>query len=98
MAKLILISMVLLLGVGVSAPALGDEQEKLTVLAEGNEIPLLDNRFRIDHDVDKITLLFFRRQGSPAVVLVRPDGSKIYATHSLNDQLTRSLTHSLSLG
>ncbi|TLX50586.1 TIGR03503 family protein [Pseudoalteromonas ruthenica] len=85
MAKLILISMVLLLGVGVSAPALGDEQEKLTVLAEGNEIPLLDNRFRIDHDVDKITLLFFRRQGSPAVVLVRPDGSKIYATHSLND-------------
>ncbi|MBB1387592.1 TIGR03503 family protein [Pseudoalteromonas sp. SG45-5] len=41
-----------------------------------NEIPLLDNRFRIDSNLDKITLLIFREPGSPAVVLVRPDGSK----------------------
>ncbi|CAH9063952.1 hypothetical protein PSECIP111951_03005 [Pseudoalteromonas holothuriae] len=51
-----------------------------------NEVPLLDNRFRIDHKVDKISLLFFRRPGSPAVVLVQPDGSKIYATHALRDE------------
>nr|WP_246239938.1 TIGR03503 family protein [Pseudoalteromonas caenipelagi] len=50
-----------------------------------NEVPLLDNRFRIDHKVDKISLLFFRKPGSPAVVLVQPDGSKIYATHALRD-------------
>nr|WP_232056526.1 TIGR03503 family protein [Pseudoalteromonas sp. A25] len=50
-----------------------------------NEVPLLDNRFRIDHKVEKISLLFFRKPGSPAVVLVQPDGSKIYATHALRD-------------
>nr|WP_238937624.1 TIGR03503 family protein [Pseudoalteromonas sp. S16_S37] len=50
-----------------------------------NEVPLLDNRFRIDHKVDKISLLFFRKPGSPAVVLVQPDGSKIYATQALRD-------------
>ncbi|WP_234399168.1 TIGR03503 family protein [Pseudoalteromonas sp. T1lg75] len=66
--------------------ALASEQDKLTLLSKGNELPLLNNRFRIDHDVDKITLLFFRRPGSPAVVLVRPDGSKLYAPHALNDE------------
>lgn len=43
---------------------------------EKNEIPLLNNRFRIDSNIDKITLLFFRKPGSAAVVLVRPDGRK----------------------
>lgn len=51
-----------------------------------NEIPLLDNRFRIDHNVKKITLLFFRAPGTPAVVLVKPDGSKYYATHAIADE------------
>ncbi|MFY8272677.1 TIGR03503 family protein [Pseudoalteromonas sp. SSDWG2] len=62
------------------------EQDKLTLIDDSNEIPLLDNRFRIDHDIEKITLLFFRREGSPAVVLVRPDGSKLYATNTLTDK------------
>lgn len=44
-----------------------------------NQIPLLDNRFRIDFAVDEITLLFFRKKGAPSIILVRPDGSKIYA-------------------
>lgn len=84
MAKLILISMVLLLGVGVSAPALGDEQEKLTVLAEGNEIPLLDNRFRIDHDVDKITLLFFAAKAHPPLCwCARMEVKFMPPTHSM---------------
>lgn len=43
-----------------------------------NEIKLLNNRFRIDAEVDEIMLLFFRRHGSSPVVLVKPDGSKIY--------------------
>jgi uncharacterized protein (TIGR03503 family) len=64
------------------------EQDKITPLERDgiqNEIPLLENRFRIDHKVEKITLLFFRERGTPAVVLVRPDGSKYHVTESLNN-------------
>lgn len=43
-----------------------------------NSIELLRNRFRIDHKVEEITMVFFRRYGSAPVVLVRPDGSKIF--------------------
>ncbi len=50
-----------------------------------NEIPLLDNRFRIDSKIDEITLLFFRKSGAPAVILVRPDGSKYFATDSVKN-------------
>ena len=63
-------------------------QDKITPLARDgvkNEIPLLENRFRIDHKIDKVTLLFFRNRGAPAVVLVRPDGTKYYATDSVNN-------------
>lgn len=42
-----------------------------------NQIPLFDNRFRIDYEVEEITMVFFRKRGSPSVILVRPDGSKI---------------------
>ncbi|GLR70157.1 TIGR03503 family protein [Agaribacter marinus] len=43
-----------------------------------NSIQLLNNRFRIDSDVKKVTLIFFREYGSAPIVLVRPDGSKLY--------------------
>ena len=43
-----------------------------------NQIKLLNNRFRVDYEVDEVMLLFFRQHGSAPVVLVRPDGSKIY--------------------
>lgn len=43
-----------------------------------NSIKLLQNRFRIDYKVDEITMVFFRTFGSAPVVLVRPDGSKIF--------------------
>lgn len=49
---------------------LGDEYQ--------NGIKLLQNRFRIDYKVEEITMVFFRKFGSPPVVLVRPDGSKIF--------------------
>jgi uncharacterized protein (TIGR03503 family) len=43
-----------------------------------NGIKLLQNRFRIDFEVDEITMIFFRDFGSAPIVLVQPDGSKIF--------------------
>jgi uncharacterized protein (TIGR03503 family) len=43
-----------------------------------NGIELLQNRFRIDYEVDEITMIFFREFGSAPIILVRPDGSKIF--------------------
>jgi uncharacterized protein (TIGR03503 family) len=43
-----------------------------------NGIKLLQNRFRIDYEVEEITMIFFREYGSAPIVLVRPDGSKIF--------------------
>jgi len=43
-----------------------------------SDIPLLDNRFRIDHGVKEITFIIKRKPGTPSVILVRPDGSKLY--------------------
>ncbi|RDV27601.1 TIGR03503 family protein [Alteromonas aestuariivivens] len=43
-----------------------------------NSIQLLQNRFRVDHNVEELTLVFFREYGSAPVVLVQPDGSKIF--------------------
>ncbi|WP_042011148.1 TIGR03503 family protein [Aeromonas fluvialis] len=42
------------------------------------DIPLLDNRFRIDYGVKEITFIIKRKAGTPSVILVRPDGSKLY--------------------
>ena len=42
-----------------------------------NQIPYFDNRFRIDAELDEITLLFYRSRGSIPIILVRPDGSKL---------------------
>lgn len=47
-------------------------------LPVGNQIPLLDNRFRIDDGIESITMVLFRRPGTASIVLVRPDGSKIF--------------------
>lgn len=62
-----------------------NELEVIQRNSDQNELKIFDNRFRIDYQVDEITLLFFREKGTPAVILVRPDGSKIYATTSLGD-------------
>lgn len=42
-----------------------------------NEIPYFDNRFRLDAQLDEITLIFYRKSGSTPIILIRPDGSKI---------------------
>ena len=43
-----------------------------------NDIPLLDNRFRIDPKTEQITFIFNHSKGYQRVVLVQPDGSKLY--------------------
>jgi len=50
-----------------------------------NSIKILDNRFRVDSDVKEVTIVFFRAFGSPPVVLVRPDGSKLFLENDLAD-------------
>lgn len=45
-----------------------------------SDIPLLDNRFRIDYGVKEITFIVTRKPGTPSVILVRPDGSKLYVS------------------
>lgn len=47
-----------------------------------NGIRLLQNRFRIDYTVDEITMIFFREFGSAPVVLVKPDGTKIFQSQA----------------
>ncbi len=48
----------------------------------GNSIKLLKNRFRVDYKVDELTLLFFRNYGSAPVILIQPNGVKLYQDRS----------------
>lgn len=50
-----------------------------------NDIPLLDNRFRIDPETDQITFILNHSKGSKRVILVQPDGHKIYQQRHGND-------------
>lgn len=45
---------------------------------EPNDIPLLDNRFRIDPEAEQVTFILNHSQGRETIVLVQPDGSKLY--------------------
>jgi uncharacterized protein (TIGR03503 family) len=53
-----------------------------------NQIPYFDNRFKIDALLEEITLLFYRRSGSPPIILVRPDGSKLKISNLPEDKVT----------
>jgi len=44
-----------------------------------NDISLLDNRFRIDPNTEQVTIILNHPSHSQKTVLVRPDGSKLYA-------------------
>jgi uncharacterized protein (TIGR03503 family) len=48
------------------------QQDNLT-----NQVPYFDNRFRLDAELEEITLIFYRKSGSKPIILIRPDGSKI---------------------
>lgn len=52
-----------------------------------NRIPVFDNRFRLDAQLEEITLLFYRKNGSPPVILVRPDGSKLKVSSFPKDKV-----------
>lgn len=66
-----------------------EEKSPLSLLGSAyqNGIPLLQNRFRIDFTVDELTMVFFREFGSAPVVLVKPDGSKIFQSQADGDNL-----------
>jgi uncharacterized protein (TIGR03503 family) len=53
-----------------------------------NQIPYFDNRFKIDALLEEITLLFYRRSGTPPIILVRPDGTKIKINNLPKDKIT----------
>lgn len=53
-----------------------------------NQIPYFDNRFHIDAQLDEITLLFYRKSGTPPITLVRPDGSKLKINNLPEDKVT----------
>lgn len=79
-SRLILISLSWLVFTAITFRATATEQG-LTMLDDlpvANQIPLLDNRFRIDDGIKSITMVLFRRPGTSSIILVRPDGSKVF--------------------
>lgn len=44
-----------------------------------NDIPLLDNRFRIDPNTEQVSIILNHPSHAQKIVLVKPDGSKWYA-------------------
>lgn len=52
-----------------------------------NGISLLQNRFRIDYKVDEISMVFFREFGSAPIVLVKPDGTKIFQSQAIDHEV-----------
>lgn len=48
------------------------------------KIQLLSNRFRVDQAVEKIVFIIERKPGSAPIILVRPDGSKLYANRKVD--------------
>jgi|TARA_R100001440_G_scaffold29748_1_gene47959 uncharacterized protein (TIGR03503 family) len=69
-----------------------EEVEKQAMsLIEGditNKLPIKGQRFRIDDNVEEITLLFFREPGSKPLVLIKPDGSKWYDSRYPENKVT----------
>ncbi|BFT30592.1 TIGR03503 family protein [Alteromonas sp. D210916BOD_24] len=65
------------------------EKSPLTELGDEytNSIELLRNRFRVDYNVEEVTMVFFREYGSAPVVLVRPDGSKLFLDRTGDKQV-----------
>ncbi|MGX5913708.1 TIGR03503 family protein [Aliidiomarina sp. Khilg15.8] len=51
----------------------------LVEMPSDSQLPLLGDRFRIDDQIDSITLVMFRVPGTDPLVLIRPDGTKLYS-------------------
>lgn len=59
----------------------------------GQQIPVADERFRIDYAVEEVTLAFFRDPDTAPVVITLPDGSKWYANRHPEDKVRWSSGH-----
>ncbi|WP_232364942.1 TIGR03503 family protein [Salinimonas marina] len=92
------LSLVLLAGWSIAASALQQQEDTVSMASVEprqvirelgddyqNSITLLQNRFRVDHNVSEVTMVFFREYGSAPVVLVRPDGSKIFQSRASDE-------------
>lgn len=64
----------------VLSAAESDEQQ-----LQAQKIQLLSNRFRVDQAVEKIVFIIDRVPQSAPVILVQPDGSKLYASRKYNN-------------
>lgn len=56
---------------------------KLNIIHEPehlSRVKLVENRFRIDQYVDELILILFRDRATAPSILIRPDGSKLYAS------------------
>ena len=73
-------------GLNVALLLLCTELSAATVYG-ASDVPLLENRFRIDHGVREVTFILKKREGSAPVVLVQPDGSKLYSTRHPEGQI-----------
>ncbi|MBA6354156.1 MULTISPECIES: TIGR03503 family protein [unclassified Colwellia] len=74
----------------ISIPSYG-QQTKIDYYQSDNvtnAIPYFENRFKIDALLEEITLLFYRRSGTPPIILVRPDGTKIKINNLPKDKIT----------
>lgn len=76
-----------MLSVNANAQQLSGEIEYYDDDNITNQIPYFDNRFRIDEQLEEVTLLFYRRSGTQPVILVRPDGSKLKINNLPKDKV-----------
>ena len=76
-ASFISVLMTLITSLALNAQQMPSEIEYYVDDNITNQIPYFDNRFRIDEQLEEVTLLFYRRSGTQPVILVRPDGSKL---------------------
>lgn len=62
-------------------------QSAAHTIYEPNDIPLLDNRFRIDPNTEQVTIILNHQDKPQTIVLVRPDGSKLYEKRHPKDEV-----------
>lgn len=76
---------ILLLGlfcVGLTIPLAQANNYNAADDANQQKIKLLSNRFRVDQAIDALVFIIERKPGSAPIILVKPDGSKLYATRA----------------
>jgi uncharacterized protein (TIGR03503 family) len=78
--------MALMFSLSANAQQIGAEIEYVDDSVT-NQIPYFDNRFRIDEQLDEVTLIFYHRRGAKPIILIRPDGSKLNINNYPEDKV-----------